>query len=105
MRRHYKKLVSLTLITMLILGVFGCGQDAKTGKVFSPKYASDTEYKLSVVGTYSNFESLEEEFERFYEHYPNGEIEYTYLDDYSNSIVHTLAGQEQPDIYVVQPWM
>ena len=102
MRKYVNTIVSIALVATLVLGVAGCGE---TSKEFSPKYSSDTEYKLSVVGTYSNFESLESAFERFYEHYPNGEIQYTYLDDYSNTIEQALAGQEPPDIYVVQPWM
>ena len=92
----------MALVAILVLSTAGCG---KTSKEFSPKYSSDTEYKLSVAGTYSNFESLESAFERFYAHYPNGEIQYTYLDDYRNTIGPALAGQEPPDIYVVQPWM
>ena len=112
-------IVSMALVTVLILGIMGCGQNQtkevsqeqkdsqnqKASQEFTPKYASDTEFKISVAGTYSNFESLESAFERFYAHYPNGEIEYTYLDDYGNTIVHALAGQEPPDIYVIQPWM
>ena len=105
MIKKVKTITSMAVMVMLVMGTFGCGQGAKDSKEFSPKYPSDTAYKLSVVGTYSNFESLESEFERFYEHYPNGEMEYTSLDDYSNTIVHALAGQEPPDIYVVQPWM
>ena len=105
MGKYFKKTVSIALTVILVLGVAGCGPDRKGSKEFSPKYSSDTEYKLSVVGTYSNFESLESTIERFYVHYPNGEIEYTYLDDYRNTIVQALAGQEPPDIYVVQPWM
>ncbi len=103
MNRRIKTIISMTLAAMLILGVAGCGQNAS--KEFSPKYSKDTTFKLSVVGTYSNFESLESAFERFYVHYPNGELEYTYLDDYRNTIVPALAGAEPPDIYVVQPWM
>ena len=107
MIRHIKTKISIMLVLALILGIAGCGQSSTTtaSKEFSPKYPSDTAFKLSIVGTYSNFESLESEFERFYEHYPNGELEYTYLDDYSKTIVHALAGQEPPDIYVVQPYM
>ena len=105
MKRLIKTTISMMLVMMLVMGVYGCGQTSKAGKEFAPKYPADTEFKLSVVGTYSNFESLEGEFERFYRHYPNGEIEYTYLDDYSNAINHALAGSEAPDIYVVQPWM
>ena len=123
MNRRNKTITSLILMTVLVLSTVSCGQTQEpkqnesqsteqsqgqqegANKEFSPKYQSDTEFKLSVVGTYSNFESLESEFERFYAYYPNGELEYTYLDDYINTIAKALAGQETPDIYVVQPWM
>ncbi len=103
MNKRNKTIVSMALVVMLVLGVAGCGQ--KASKEYSPKLSKDTACKLSVVGTYSNFESLESAFERFYAYYPNAEIEYTYLDDYRNTIGQALAGQEPPDIYVVQPWM
>ena len=105
MKKRIKAIVSMTLVSMLLISTAGCGQGQKVSKEYSPKYSKDTEFKLSVVGSYSNFESLESEFERFYAHYPNGEIEYTYLDDYRNTIGQALAGQEPPDIFVVQPWM
>ena len=105
MNRRLKNIISAALVGLMVLGAAGCSLSGNASKEYSPKYSSDTEYKLSIVGTYSNFESLEGEFERFYEYYPNGEIEYTYLDDYGNTIVQALAGQEPPDIYVVQPWM
>ncbi|SHJ07644.1 multiple sugar transport system substrate-binding protein [Butyrivibrio fibrisolvens DSM 3071] len=105
MSKHITKIISTALVIMLVLGTAGCSQSTNKSKEFTPKYSSDTTYKLSVAGTYSNFESLESVFERFYTYYPNGEIVYTYLDDYSNTIGQALAGQEPPDIYVVQPWM
>lgn len=105
MSKSVKRMISMTLVAMLLLGATGCGESQTESEEFSPKIDADTEYKLSVVGTYSNFESLESEFERFYAQYPNGEITYTYLDDYGNTIGQALAGQEPPDIYVVQPWM
>ncbi len=105
MNKSIKTFVTMALVAIMVLGVAACGQSQSVSKEFSPKYSEDTSYKISVVGTYSNFESLESAFERFYVHYPNGEIQYTYLDDYRNTIVQALAGQEQPDIYVVQPWM
>jgi multiple sugar transport system substrate-binding protein len=105
MKKRIKAIVSMTLVSMLLIGTAGCGLGQKAGKEYAPKYSKDTQFKLSVVGTYSNFESLESEFERFYAHYPNGELEYTSLDDYRNTIGQALAGQEPPDIFVVQPWM
>lgn len=122
MNRGIKTILSMTLVAMMGFNLASCGQDQgqnqsqdqsseqseqheEASEGFSPKYSSDTEYKLSVVGTYSNFESLESTIDRFYEYYPNGEITYTFLDDYRNTIGPALAGQEPPDIYVVQPWM
>ncbi|WP_029231802.1 ABC transporter substrate-binding protein [Butyrivibrio sp. VCB2006] len=105
MKNRIKTIVSMALVAMLVMGVMGCGQDKSVVKEFSPKYSPDTEYKLSVVGTYSNFESLDNAIERFYAHYPKGEITYTCLDDYGNAILNALAGDEAPDIFVAQPWM
>lgn len=122
MNRGIKTILSMTLVAMMGFNLASCGQDQgqnqsqdqsseqseqheEASEGFSPKYSSDIEYKLSVVGTYSNFESLESTIDRFYEYYPNGEITYTFLDDYRNTIGPALAGQEPPDIYVVQPWM
>ena len=70
MSKTGKKWVAMAVVGMLAIGAVGCGGSTTASKGFSPKYASDTEYKLSVVGTYSNFESLESAIERFYEHYP-----------------------------------
>ncbi len=103
--RRWKSIMSMILTATLIVAMTGCGQTPEATQGFSPKYDSETGYKLSVVGTYSNFESLESAFERFYAYYPNGEIVYTYLDDYRNTIGPALAGAEPPDVYVVQPWM
>ncbi|MBR6281374.1 MAG: carbohydrate ABC transporter substrate-binding protein [Lachnospiraceae bacterium] len=105
MRRRWKSITSIILTATLAVGMAGCGQTSEVTQGFSPKYDSETGYKLSVVGSYSNFESLESAIERFYAYYPNGEIVYTYLDDYRNTIGSALAGAEPPDVYVVQHWM
>ncbi|MBR5649567.1 ABC transporter substrate-binding protein [Pseudobutyrivibrio sp.] len=122
MKRGIKNTLSMTFVTLMMFNMVACGQDSSQNQDqdqtveesvgqeevtegFSPKYATDMEYKLSVAGTYSNFESLESAIDRFYEYYPNGEISYTFLDDYRNTIGPALAGTEPPDIYVVQPWM
>ena len=109
MKRGIKNTLSMTLVTLMMFNMVACGQDTSQNQGqdqtveesvgqeevtegFSPKYATDTEYKLSVAGTYSNFESLESAIDRFYEYYPNGEISYTFLDDYRNTIGPALAG-------------
>ena len=107
MKKSIKRVFSAALAAILLIGMPGCGQkeEAGTSTEFSPKYSTETEYKLTVAGSYANFESLESAFERFYAYYPNGEIEYVYLDDYRNTIIPALAGQDPPDIYVVQHWL
>ena len=82
MNRGIKTILSMTLVAMMGLNLASCGQDQgqnqsqdqsseqseqheEASEGFSPKYSSDTEYKLSVVGTYSNFESLESTIDRF----------------------------------------
>ncbi len=57
------------------------------------------------MGTYSNFEALEAEFDRFNEHYPNVELSYTKIDDYNNSIATVLNGNDAPNIFFSFAWM
>ena len=81
MNKTIKRVISLAAV-LLLLPVGGCGKK----ETFTPKYSKDTEFSISVVGNYANFESLEAEFERFYEYYPNATLTYTYLDDYNNTV-------------------
>lgn len=99
-----KKMISMALVAVMILSIAGCGKEEKSVG-FTPKYPADTAFSLAVAGSYENFESLESEFERFYEYYPKADIHYTYLDDYSKTIIRALEGQEPPDIFVMQYWM
>lgn len=59
----------------------------------------DTAFSLTVAGSYGNFESLEAEFERFYEYYPNASLKYVTMDDYKNVISSAIASSEPPDIF------
>ena len=76
MKKSFQRIVSIGLSVMLVFLLGACDKTREQSmgesgtKAFTPKYASDTAFKLSVVGTYSNFESLESSIERFYEHYP-----------------------------------
>ena len=100
-----KRFFSVVLIAPMVMCLSSCKSDDTEFTGFIPKLQTDTEATINVVGEYSNFESLEEEFERFYEYYPHVSLRYTHLDDYQNSVVNALAGEEAPDIYVTGSWM
>ncbi len=103
MRKPFKTLLSLSMAAMLLLP--GCGNGKKEEAAFVPKYDKDTEFSLTVAGSYGNFESLEAEFERFYEYYPNANLEYVTMDDYNNVISSALVNNEPPDIFTTSSWM
>ena len=103
MKKKLKTIFSLSMAAMLLLQ--GCGSPKNTQTGFVPKYDKDTEFSLTVAGSYSNFESLEAEFERFYEYYPNVSLNYVHLDDYENTISSALMSDEAPDIFVSATWM
>jgi len=95
----------LCIITVLGSISWGTVYGAETGSSFVPAMDPETECDITVVGNYSNFESLEAEFDRFNEYYPEVTLEYVKLDDYNNMISTALAGEDMPDIYCCFPWM
>ena len=103
MKKKFKMVFALGMAAMLFLQ--GCGSSKSADGTFVPKYGSDTEVSLTVAGSYSNFESLEAEFERFYEYYPKVSLQYVSMDDYNNVISSALAGSEPPDIFTTNSAM
>ena len=99
-----KILVSVFAFTM-VLNLTACGAGSGKEEEFKPELSSETSCSIKVAGTYSNFESLESEFERFNEFYPNVTLNYVNLDDYENTIERALKSDEAPDIYVTASWM
>lgn len=97
MKKRVTAFLSLSLAVLLLLP--GCAGQKKTEGAFVPKYDKNTEFSLTVAGSYSNFESLEAEFERFYEYYPNASLQYVTMDDYNNVISSALVSSEPPDIF------
>lgn len=89
----------------MAVSLLACGSTSEESAEFKPSLPTDTTCSIKVVGSYSNFESLESEFERFYEYYPNVSLNYVYLDDYDNTITSALVSDEAPDIYVTATWM
>ena len=96
------------LAVLMILSLAACGsekQEATTVEGFRPALDPSVKSHISVVGGYDNFEALEAEFDRFNDYYPNVELVYTKVDDYSNMIGTVLNGNDAPDIYVNYSWM
>ena len=105
MVRYTKKMIAVMLVIMIVLSMTACKKTSEQSTEFKPRYDSETTCSLKVAGTYSNFESLESEFERFYSYYPNASISYICLDDYNNTISSAIVSDEAPDIYVTATWM
>ncbi len=112
MKRSVKTITTAALTAFMAVGAAGCAAQKPQSTAeegFRPLLDTNAAYTLNVVGHYSNFEALEEEFNRFSSYYPNAEMTYTALDNYSKSgsgILSTaLAGSEAPDIFFAYPWM
>ena len=96
----------IALILACILCFAACGTEEppqqkqeKADVGFAPRLDHETACTIKVVGHYSNFEALEQEFNRFSQYYHNVEMVYTVLDDYKNIIFTALNSSEAPDIY------
>ncbi|MBE5835907.1 MAG: carbohydrate ABC transporter substrate-binding protein [Butyrivibrio sp.] len=100
-----KKILICTSSIGMAVSLLACGSTSEESAEFKPSLSTDTTCSIKVAGSYSNFESLESEFERFYEYYPNVSLNYVYLDDYDNTITSALISDEAPDIYVTATWM
>jgi multiple sugar transport system substrate-binding protein len=73
--------------------------------VFQPKLDPDASCQITVVGSYSNFEALETEFDRFNEFYPDVELTYVKPDDYNNLLGTILESSSAPNIFFSYQWM
>ena len=105
-KTRINRLLASVLALVLALGTTACESvPVKNGTEFEPVLSKETTCSIRVAGNYSNFESLESEFERFCEYYPNVSLNYVYLDDYDNTIASALMSDEAPDIYVTASWM
>ena len=87
--------VAVTLLTTALL--VSCRNNSDE---FKPSLDTNTRCEIKVVGDYSNFEALEAEFSKFNEFYPNVELFYEKVDDYSNTIGTVLSKEEdKPNIF------
>ena len=101
-RKTAWKWIALALAFLMCFAACGTEdtpEEKKADVGFTPKLDPETVCTIQVVGHYSNFEALEQEFNRFSHYYPNAEMVYTVLDDYKNIIFTALNSSEAPDIY------
>jgi multiple sugar transport system substrate-binding protein len=101
-----KRIFSIIPAIFMIFGLVACNSgNHQENKGFVPKLDKSTVSKINIVGSYSNFEALEAEFDRFNEYYPNVEMSYTKIDDYNNLITTVLDGNDAPNIFFSFSWM
>ncbi len=102
-----KKTICAVLAALLVIAGTGCFSPvrAESAGGFRPKLDTDTSCEITVIGSYSNFEALEAEFESFNKFYPDVELSYLKPDDYNNLLGTVLGSKNAPNIFFSNPWM
>ena len=102
-----KKMLCVILAALLAVVPAVCVSRARaeSAGAFQPRLDTDTSCKITVIGSYSNFEALEAEFDRFNEFYPDVELSYVKTDDYNNLLGTVLESKDAPNIFFSYQWM
>jgi len=102
-----KKMLCIILAAMLAVASMACITQAQegSGSAFEPMLDTETSCQITVVGSYSNFEALEAEFDSFNEFYPDVELSYVKPDDYNNLLGTILESSDAPNIFFSNTWM
>ena len=96
--------VLLAALLAIVPAAWISGAQADSAE-FQPRLDPDTSCTITVIGSYSNFEALEAEFDRFNEYYPDVELSYVKPDDYNNLLGTILEGNDAPNIFFSYQWM
>jgi len=93
-----KKLFLSVLSVITLVTLSACGQPKEE---FKPSLDTNKSCDIKVIGDYSNFEALENEFDRFNEIYPNVGLSYEKKDNYKETLANTnlLDGNDKPNIF------
>lgn len=116
MRKTAARCMLALSMALVVFALVACGASpsgssgASSGQAegqggFTPSLDTATKCRVSVVGSYDNFEALEAEFDKFNEYYPDVELSYTKIDDYNNLVSTALDSEEAPDIYFAFEFM
>ena len=102
-----KKLLCAILVICMLVSLAACAGKPKEQATegFKPALDTATNCKISVIGSYDNFEALEAEFDRFNGFYPNVQLSYTKVDDYKNVLATALDSSDKPNIFFSNTWM
>ena len=90
-----KKLLSIIISVLLLVTLVSCKKEPSQmgSDEFVPTLDRNMNCEIKVVGSYSNFEALLVEFDRFNEYYPNVKLRYEKLDDYENTLPSKTTGR------------
>ena len=96
-----KKTSYLIIASTMALLVTGCNGGGN--KPFVPNLDTETKCKIVVKGHYDNFEALDEQVQKFNTFYPNVDIDYEKVDNYTKEDVinNLFVGDSAPDIYFI----
>ena len=102
-----KKILCIILAICMVVSLTACGakMKEKAAAEFKPALDTGTSCRITVAGSYDNFEALEAEFDRFNEIYPNVQLSYVKLDDYNNILGTVLDSDDKPNIFFSYAWM
>lgn len=102
-----KKLLCIVLAICVLGLLTACGAkpQEKAAEGFKPALDTKTNCKITVAGSYDNFEALEAEFDRFNAFYPDVQLKYVKLDDYNNMLGTALESSDKPNIFFSYTWM
>ena len=102
-----KRIFAVILSALFAVVFAACASPARaeTAGAFQPRLDPGTSCEITVIGSYSNFEALEAEFDRFNEIYPHVELTYLKPDDYNNLLGMVLESSNAPQIFFSFPWM
>ena len=101
-----KKLCTILAVLLAVVPMICVSRvQAESDAAFQPRLDTDTSCEITVIGSYSNFEALEAEFDSFNEFYPDVELSYWKPDDYNNLLGTVLESNNAPNIFFSNPWM
>ena len=123
--KRLKRLSALLILAAMVLSLAACGGGTASSETassssaagsgesssassaaegFAPALDTDIQATLTVVGSWGNFEALDQAAVDFKEYYPNVEVVYTKLSDYRSDLANRFATGEEIDLFITDWW-